>query len=116
MWEIDRSIVVVKPKEPYIEWVHSLDEEGKKFTLTDLRQDNTAYLIPQYVDNDHREQLLAECYEPMFEQELAGWVTDRATWPPKRDLAMFRQWFDVEFFNMVIDVVDEPIEYVEADR
>ncbi len=31
------------------------------------------------MDNHHREQLLAEYYEPMFEQELAGWVTDRAT-------------------------------------
>jgi hypothetical protein len=39
---VNRSVLVVRPRQPYLDWVHSLNEEGKKFTLDDLRNSCTA--------------------------------------------------------------------------
>ncbi len=52
-------------------------------------------------------KLLAEFFDEIFLQELVAWDTDAATYPRKRTLAMFRDWFDVEFHSMVLDLMDD---------
>ncbi len=53
MFEIDRSLIVVKPKQPFLDWVQAVDyEEG--LTLEHVRDDPSAYLIPQLWDNDEQ--------------------------------------------------------------
>ena len=47
MSEINRSLIVLKPKQPFLDWAHSLDEERNKFTLQELAHDSIAYLIPE---------------------------------------------------------------------
>ncbi|MCC7086493.1 MAG: hypothetical protein IT427_15955 [Pirellulales bacterium] len=78
MWSINRSILVVRPRQPYLDWVHSLDEGGKKFTLQDLRHDGTSYLVPQLEDEDQQDEILADIYEEVFEHELWAMATERA--------------------------------------
>jgi hypothetical protein len=40
-------------------------------------------------------------------------MRDPAVWPPKRDLATFRCWFDLEFCSVTMDVVGGYIETEE---
>ena len=109
MSEINRSLVIVKPKQPFLDWARTLDDEDKDLTLEQLTQDSTAYLIPElWQDSDHQE-LLESYYDILFDEQLAGWWPDDATWPQKRDLKMFLDWFEVEFHALVIDLCDEPI-------
>ena len=49
-------------------------------------------------------------YEALFENDLQGWYTDESLWPKKRDLKLFREWFDVECHTVVEDTVGVPIE------
>ena len=49
----------------------------------------------------------------LFEQELFEWSKDESEWPINRDLEMFLEWFDIEFYSTVIDSVDEGIEIEE---
>jgi hypothetical protein len=58
MWSVNRSVLVVRPRQPYLDWVHSLDDEGKQVTLDDLRRECTALLIPQVEDDDHQDEIL----------------------------------------------------------
>ena len=109
MWSVNRSVLVVRPRQPYLDWVHSVDEGGKKFTLDDVRHDCTAYLIPELLGDDHQEKIVAVIYEEVFEQELWAWMTDPAVWPPNRDLRTFRQWFELEFCSVTLDTVGQPI-------
>ena len=113
MWSINRSVLVVRPRQPYLDWVHSLDEEGKKFTLEDLKQDSTSYLLRPLEDEDHKDEILADVYEEIFEHELWGWMQDPAVWPRKRDLATFEAWFELEFCSVTMDLVGKPIELEE---
>jgi hypothetical protein len=36
--------------------------------------------------------------------------TDESDWPKVRDLKLFREWFDIKFHSLVLDLVDEPLE------
>jgi hypothetical protein len=40
-------------------------------------------------------------------------MRDPTVWPQKRDLAMFKAWFDAEFCSMTMDVVGGYIETEE---
>jgi hypothetical protein len=114
MFEIDRSLIVVRPKQPFLDWVQSVDyEEG--LTLGDLRVDPSAYLIPQLWTNDEQPAILRWCYGVVFEAELDSWYTDPALWPQNRDLEMFLEWFDIEFHSGVFDLCDEPIRIIDYD-
>lgn len=55
------------------------------------------------------ETALASLYADVFELELEAWYTDESAWPSPRTLAMFREWFKVEFHTLVMDLGDGQI-------
>jgi hypothetical protein len=75
MFEIDRSLMVVKPKQPFFDWVQSVDYE-QDLTLEYVREDSSAYLIPQLWEDSEQPAILEWCYELVFEAELESWYTD----------------------------------------
>jgi hypothetical protein len=113
MSEINRSLMVVKPKQPYLDWARSVFvDEG--FQLDDIRDDTSAYLIPEFEFLTDRMEILSWCLDFVFEEELYAWCTDRTTWPNQRDLNTFLQWFDVEFHSIVSDLTpDVPLEHLD---
>jgi hypothetical protein len=113
MSEINRSLLILKPKQPFLDWAHSLDAEGKHFTLEQWTEDSTAYLVPELWEDADQEELLESSYDILFEEQLAGWWTDEAAWPKARNLKMFLEWFDVEFHSLVFDLCNGPIRVIE---
>ncbi len=81
---MDRSVLVVQPETPFLDWVSSLDDAARDYTLEDLRQEGTAYLIPPLEGEDHLEEILLEVHSMIFAQELAAWHTDESIWPSGR--------------------------------
>jgi len=116
MSEINRSLILLKPKQPFLDWSQSLDKEGNKFTLQELTHDSIAYLIPEVWEDADQEEFLKSNCEILFEEQLAGWWTDEAAWPKQRNLKMFLEWFEVEFHSLVFDLCDEPIRVFEDDE
>ena len=116
MSEINRSLIILRPKQPFLDWARSLDDESKDLTLESLNEDSTAYLIPEIWQDSDQEEFLQTCYDIFFEEQLEGWLTDEAAWPEPRDLKMFLAWFEVEIHSLVFDLCDEPICIVEDDE
>jgi hypothetical protein len=113
MSEINRSLIVVKPKQPFLDWIRSVDPD-QTLDLKDISDDPTAYLIPECGTDEEREQIIDWCADFLFEQELWSWYTDEDLWPVRRDAQTFREWFEVEFHSLVFDVVgDIPLQHVE---
>jgi len=52
METLNRSAIVVKPKQPFLEWLHAADPTSHDLTLLDLIQEPTIYLIPECDTND----------------------------------------------------------------
>ncbi len=105
---LNRSAVVVRPKQPFVDWLKSVKElELPDMTLDQL--DKTLYLVPDYEDPGDAEKVLKKVCDEIFCRELEGWYTDEETWPKDRSLKVFKQWFDVEHFDVVEDVGRAPI-------
>lgn len=116
MSEINRSLIILRTKKPFLDWARSLDDESKDLTLESLNEEPTAYLIPEIWEDSDQEEFLKTCYDALFEEQLEGWWTDEAAWPQPRDLKMFLNWFAVEFHSLVFDLCDEPIRIVEGEE
>jgi len=42
---IDRAGLVVRPKQPYVDWANSMDDDGSEAELRQLRDDPSIYLV-----------------------------------------------------------------------
>jgi hypothetical protein len=109
---LNRSAVAVRPKQPFLDWVNAVDDSGT-VTLDDLQ--TTLYLVPDYEDPEDAEKVLKRVYDDIFCRELQGWYTLESLWPRDRSLKVFKQWFDVEHFDLIEDVGWGPIVNDEAE-
>lgn len=105
--EFHKSIVIIRPKQPFVDWANQLpDSKETQVTLDSLKDDNTAILIPPYDDETEARRSIRKYWEELFKQELYGWCTNEDWWPKNRTKKMFWQWFAVEFHSMVYDIND----------
>jgi hypothetical protein len=58
MVSINRSVAVIKPKEPFWEWLNALPDTEITFTLAELQSDRTVLLIPEYDTNDQAHKFI----------------------------------------------------------
>ena len=98
--------MIVRPKQPYVDWAAGLDDSDTVPTEDDER---TVYLLPEYDDEVDGMALLSMAYEMIFESELENWHLIEEDWPSNRTFAMFREWFEIEMHSMVVDLCDEPL-------
>ena len=92
--DINRGAIVVKPKQPYVEWANSCDEFPTKTTVAEARNDCHAYLVPCWDDDKEFERILRKVCRFIFDNELSGWSTDESIWPKRRG-----------FYRRVIQVI-----------
>ncbi len=103
MHVINRSVAVIRPKQPYVDWANSASNNGHTFSLEELSEDCSVILLPEYDSDQHANAILRDLYPRIFEIELFGWSVDSRDWPKKRDFSKFFDWFDVELHSMVFD-------------
>ena len=108
---VEKSIVVLKPKQPFLEWIN-MNLATSTETLLDLasiRIDCNSYMIPEINEIEDGIAFVDEYFESLFQMELASWSEDQNMWPKELTLKMFWEWFDVEFHSMLIDSLDEDL-------
>lgn len=106
---INRTVVLLAPKQPFLDWLNIVEPDEEPLTLDDLREDNEVFLIPQYNDDSDSEKWIEARWSFLFEHMLMGWVDEEILWPQDRTLEMFREWFDIEIHTMAWDLSDEPL-------
>ena len=114
MLEINRAVVIVRPKQPFLDWLRSVDPDDSDLELEEIRRDPNAYLVPDWEEDNDRWVILGWCVENIFGNELWSWYTDESLWPTERDYDMFLNWFDVEFYPTVVDIDTlTPLEHID---
>jgi hypothetical protein len=101
--EINRTALIVTPKQPFVDWLLALDPTGG-LTLAEAREDTTVFLVPDQASDEGQEQVLKEYWEEIFERILWEWYTDEGDWPQDRTYEKFRAWFDVRYHSGVVDL------------
>jgi len=105
---INRAAFVVRPKEPYIQWASSTDDEAES-TANSMRDYVAIYLVPEDPTGREETPPLQDFYEEIFIRELEAWYLDEEAWPQDRTLEMFQDWFEVIGLSVVEDLADGPI-------
>jgi len=105
---LNRSALIVRPAQPYIEWAKSLPDADEILPRSD--GERTVYLVEEILGLSDQDLILKVSFKEIFERELYGWCTDEDMWPQKRTLQMFKQWFTIEFHSVVEDLLDAPLE------
>jgi len=110
MYTINRSIAILRIKQPFVDWANELPDAEIKSSLDDFKTDCLAILIPDYDTDEEAEGDINEIYEDIFTQILSEWSTEESWWPQDRTNGIFWQWFEVELHSIVMDSSAEPIE------
>lgn len=69
---LNRSAIVVKPKQPFLDWLHSSDPSSREICLSDLSQEPTIHLVPECDTDADVVKILCKLCEEIFEEQLAG--------------------------------------------
>ena len=108
---LNRAVLIVRPKQPFLDWATQLDDSG---IVPNADDEQTAYLVPEFEDDDEARRVLEDVFAEVFERELFGWHTDESAWPKNRNLLMFQKWFEIELHSIVEDLCGYEIADDEA--
>ena len=106
---INRGVAVIKPKQPFLDWLGRLPDPLDS-SLEELRRDCTVILIPDELDDIKASRYMKRIYREIFDAELAAWHLTVDDWPADRDYAMFQAWFEIDVHSLVLDSSNAPIQ------
>lgn len=115
---INRSVVIIRPKQPLLDWIASVDKKLEVASMSiDVTEEGNAFLIPDedIIDAKEARRYIEKRWQQIFEQFLFEWVIEDSLWPQKRTLKIFREWFELIYAPMAWDLVDAPLEIEEWD-
>lgn len=102
---INRAALIVRPKQPYVDWADSMADGGPKAALLQLREDPSIYLVEEIDSLEDLALLIDGHWEWIFHEQLTGWMRDPKSWPPELTRQMFLEWFDCELSTMIWDIL-----------
>ena len=121
-FQLNRGLVIIRYKQPYVDWVKTAGDAPMEISLQQANDDGDSFLLPTYesqidpVDGTEDAIKWVEKRWRMFSEHiLESWILDEAEWPQKRNLKMFREWFDIEYKSIVWDMGTEPLIIEEWD-
>lgn len=104
MYLVDRTAVVLKPTETFLNWLKQSGDDLPDLTLAQLRSNCSVFLVPQFDEPEAAVAYFDERHHEIFAAELSGWESDRARWPESLDLETFWRFFDLEVHDTVLDL------------
>ena len=78
---LNRSAIVVKPRQPFLDWLHAADSTSSDLTLRELVLEPAIYLIPECDTPEEVADILHELCDEIFVEQLAGWFNGTTTQP-----------------------------------
>lgn len=106
---INRSVLIVRPKQPYIDWANSMNDGRPLADLKSMRKNPNPFLVDEIFYQDDLTHIIDEHWETLFEIQLNNRMRDPDVWPEVLTREMFEKWFDYELFDMVWDITGRRI-------
>lgn len=108
----ERSAVILKPSQLFLDWLNNaLAKESSQLILTlpQLQANCRVFLVPEVNEPEAAMSFISEYYEQLFALELGSWFESAEYWPSPRDLDTFWKFFEVEVSEEVIDLLENSI-------
>ena len=105
---LNRSAISIQLKQPFVDWINSLNESGdEQVNLSEVNLEATTYLIPELEDEQALQDFIDERHFELLENELLSWEDDENAWPDDMDRALFDAFLDVKLSFMVFDLDEQ---------
>ena len=108
IWFLNRDLLVVRPREPFVEWAASVFDDAQVSPET-TRDWANAFLLPEFDTEEEALAWLSDECEVIFEVMLSEWIVVPEMWPEDRGWGAFQRWFALERIETTWDLVDEPL-------
>jgi hypothetical protein len=97
---VNRGYLSVKPKQPFIDWVNTFENEIELSLEYD--DEPTIYLIREdFIDE---EPIINQHFKKILENEFAAITETTEDWPEVQTLEEFLNWFEIRLGSMVFDL------------
>lgn len=107
---LNRSVLTLQYKQPFIDWVNAVDPDdaGQQITLAEANEDTTAYMV-EVEDAGEFAEWLELNGMLLFEDALCDWYVDPDLWPQDRSLGLFKSWCTLTLHTVVLDTGASPL-------
>lgn len=111
---LNRSVLLVIPKQPFYDWSNALFPDMEPTLLSDVDEYNSYLLEDElFIDNPKKE--LKKYWKKIFVNELYGQCLDENTFP-NLSWKLFVEWFDFHRSSVVSDLVKDPLFAFDYDE
>ena len=97
---VNRSYLIVRPKQAFWDWANPFQDEVKFSEGDDV--ESNIYLVEE--DFYDLIPVLEKNYKKIFSNELSAITEDINLWPEKISFELFLEWFSVDYGSMVMDL------------
>jgi hypothetical protein len=104
---LNRFAVILRPTQAYLDWTRPCPDPDLATKLANLREESTAYLIPDASRGPA--QFVKKRFRQLFAAELAAWYLDEDYWPKDLSFEAFCRFFEVQIASCVFDLGAGPI-------
>jgi len=110
MFEVDRSIVVVRPTQAFYDWYTSLPDSPKE-TYAAVREHTHSYMLPKLEAKEPASTVIPDgLAHSIFEWELMLREIDHQYWPPNRTkVDDLLEWFEIQVVPLVVDTSEDEL-------
>lgn len=110
MFEVNRSIVVVRPTHAFYDWYMSLPNSRKE-TYAVFREESHSYLFPKIETKESPSTLISDdLAHAIFEWELMLHEIDHQHWPPNRTrIDDLLEWFEIQVVPLIVDTSEDEL-------
>lgn len=110
MFEVDRSIVIVRPTQAFYDFYVSLPDSARE-TFAEVREYTHSYLLPKIETKEPPSSLIPDgLAHTIFEWELMLREIDDQHWPKNRTkVDDLLEWFEIQVVPLVVDTLDDEL-------
>ncbi len=111
---INRGLVVLKKKEPFLGWLKKLPDPIE-MSLKEANEDPMSLLIPDFENAKEASDYIQDRFEKLWGFEMERWWEDPDDWEKNLSWNKFNEWFEIEASCIVWDLGTEAIERDEDE-
>ena len=111
---INRGLVVLKKKEPFLGWLKSLPDPIE-ISLKEANEDPMSLLIPDFENAEEATDYIRDRFEKLWGFEMERWWEDPEEWEKNLSWKKFNEWFEIQTSCIVWDLGTETIERDEDE-
>lgn len=108
IWLLNRDLLVVRPREPFLKWARSVFEDVPVDADEDVGWTDS-FLMPEFETEEEFLSWLRHNCDLIFEMMVSAWAGPPELWPEDRNWEAFQRWFEFERIETTWDLVDAPL-------